>query len=117
MVCLWAHHDSERNFINYFYITVCLQRAGEILPDKTAIEENNDDKFGQLMRNKTVHLLAFFLMVYIGVEVTIGGIIFGDYLIVKSLITPKIRMDCNIPDARSWRWAFDRLRFDRILRW
>ena len=25
------------------------------------------------MRNKTVHLLALFLMIYIGVEVTIGG--------------------------------------------
>jgi len=52
---------------------VCLRRAGEILPDNTAIEETNDDKFGQLMRNKAVHLLALFLMVYIGVEVTIGG--------------------------------------------
>ena len=27
------------------------------------------------MKNKTVHLLAVFLMVYIGIEVTIGGII------------------------------------------
>ena len=27
------------------------------------------------MRNKTVHLLSLFLMIYIGVEVTIGGII------------------------------------------
>ena len=56
-------------------MTVCLRRAGEVLPDKP-IEENNDDKFGQLMRSKTVHLLALFVMVYIGVEVTIGGIIF-----------------------------------------
>ena len=32
------------------FITVCLRRAaGEILPDKIAIEELNDDKFGQLM--------------------------------------------------------------------
>jgi hypothetical protein len=68
-------------------ITVCLRRAGEILPDKTAIdEESNDDKFGQLMRNKTVHLLALFLMVYIGVEVTIGGTVFVSYTIVTSLI-------------------------------
>ena len=28
------------------------------------------------MRNKTVHLLSLFLMLYIGVEVTIGGIFF-----------------------------------------
>ena len=67
--------------------TVCLRRAGEVLPDKTAIEENNDGKFGQLMRNKSVHLLALFLMVYIGVEVTIGGIIFVNYPIVPCLTT------------------------------
>ena len=64
-------------FDERFFITVCLLRAGEIFPDKTATDENNDDKFGQLMRNKTVHLLAIFLMVYIGVEVTIGGMIFA----------------------------------------
>ena len=56
-------------------ITVCLRQAGEILPDKTEIEENNENKFSQLMRNKTVHLLALFLMFFIGIEVTIGGII------------------------------------------
>ena len=56
---------------------MCLLRAGEIFPDKIATDENNDDKFGQLMRNKTVHLLAIFLMVYIEVEVTIEGMIFA----------------------------------------
>ena len=100
-------------------LTVCLRRAGEIIPDKTAIDEDNDDdKFGQLMRNKTVHLLALFLMVYIGVEVTIGGI----YIYISSttfvrLINFKNRMDCDILDDRSWRWAFVRLCFNWILRW
>ena len=37
-------------------------------------EFQHDDKFGQLMKNKTVHLLALFLVVSMGVEVTIGGI-------------------------------------------
>ena len=73
--------------------TVCLRRAGEILPDRNAIEENNDDKFAQLMRSKTVHLLALFVMVYIGVEVTIGGIIFVNYMIFNSLITVTINQD------------------------
>ena len=58
-------------------MTVCLRRVGEIFPDKTAIDDINDDTFGQLTRNKTVHLLAFFLMVHIGVEVTTGGVIFA----------------------------------------
>ena len=43
------------------------------MPNKT--EGIQDDKFGQLMKNNTVHLLALFLMVYVGIEVTIGGII------------------------------------------
>ena len=46
-------------------------------------EENNDDKFGQLMRKKTVHLLALFLMVYIGVEVTIGRTILVNCMILS----------------------------------
>jgi fucose permease len=72
-----------------FFITECLQRAGEIFLDRTAIEEINDDKFGQLLRNKTVHLLSLFLMLYMGVEVTIGGILFVLLytIIVTSLIT------------------------------
>jgi fucose permease len=56
-------------------LTACLRRAGELLSDRVASEELHDDKFSQLMRKKTVHLLALFLVVYIGVEVTIGGII------------------------------------------
>ena len=39
------------------------------------------------MKNKTVHLLALFLVVYIGVEVTIGGMIcLPMSLLNKSLI-------------------------------
>jgi len=72
MVCLLPHPDTKKTNIS---ITVCLRRAGEIVPDNTAIEENNEDKFSQLMRNKTVHLLALFFVIYIGVEVTIGGMI------------------------------------------
>ena len=41
------------------------------------------------MRNRTVHLLALFFMVYhtIGVEITIGSIIFVNYMTFTSLIT------------------------------
>ena len=102
------------------YITVCLRRAGEIHPDKIAIEENNENKFGQLMRNKTLHPLVLFLVVYIGVEGTIGGIVFRQlerHTLNSLNLKIKIRMDCNISVASSWRWAFVRLRFDWILRW
>ena len=59
--------------VNSLLISVCLLRAGETLPDKIASEEIHENKFTQLMKNKTVHLLAVFLMVYTGVEATIGG--------------------------------------------
>ena len=60
-----------------FLLTACLRQAGEIIPDKTVNDEvDESNKFSQLMKNKTVHLLAAFLMVYIGAEITIGGINF-----------------------------------------
>jgi hypothetical protein len=61
--------------VNSLIISVCLREAGEILPDKIPGEEIHENKFSQLMKNKTVHLLAVLLMVYTGIESTIGGII------------------------------------------
>jgi hypothetical protein len=61
--------------VNSLIISVCLRRAGEILPVKIPSEEIHENKFSQLMKNKTVHLLTVFLMAYTGVEATIGGII------------------------------------------
>ncbi|KAF9479394.1 MFS general substrate transporter [Pholiota conissans] len=45
--------------------------AGEIIPEKVNVEEGN--KYSQMLRLKSVHLLALFLVTYIGVEMTIGG--------------------------------------------
>jgi fucose permease len=56
-------------------ISVCLRRAGETHPDTIPSEEIHENKLSQLMKNKTVHLLAVFLVVYTGIEATIGGII------------------------------------------
>jgi fucose permease len=36
-------------------------------------EGKEEGKFKQIMSEKTVHFLAFFILVYVGVEVTIGG--------------------------------------------
>ena len=72
------------------FISACLRRAGEIHPTKSVSEEVNDNGgFSQIIRNRTVHLLSIFLMLYLGlgVEVTIGGILFVNNMIVTSLIT------------------------------
>jgi len=49
----------------------CLEQAGETIPEKTA--ESEAGTFKQVMKTRTVHLLAFFILIYVGVEVTIGG--------------------------------------------
>lgn len=54
----------------------CLAQGGEIIPDRPD-NSAEEGKFSQLMRLKAAHLLAIFLLVYIGVEVTIGGKIFS----------------------------------------
>ena len=57
------------------FITECLQKAGEVVPESNKTEEIHDNKFGDLVKNKTVHFLSLFIMVYAGVEVAIGGMI------------------------------------------
>ncbi|TDL22800.1 MFS general substrate transporter [Rickenella mellea] len=48
----------------------CLQAIGEAPAE---VGTSNDSKYRQIMRQKVVHLLAIWALVYVGVEVTIGG--------------------------------------------
>ena len=48
----------------------CLTLIGQAPPEKSASAESN---FRQIFRLKNLHLLAVFALVYVGVEVTIGG--------------------------------------------
>ncbi|KAF4620264.1 hypothetical protein D9613_001062 [Agrocybe pediades] len=50
----------------------CLREAGEIIPEH--IENTTESsKFAQMFSIRAVHVLALFLILYIGTEVTIGG--------------------------------------------
>ncbi|KAJ3501078.1 hypothetical protein NLJ89_g9503 [Agrocybe chaxingu] len=49
----------------------CLRDAGEVILEKGS--EGEMTAFKQIMTTKAVHLLAFFILIYVGVEVTIGG--------------------------------------------
>ena len=65
-------------------LPACLRQAGEIHPVKSSSGEvNGHGDFYQIIRNKTVHLLSIFITLYIGAEVTIGGILFVNYMIVS----------------------------------
>ncbi|KAG6902165.1 hypothetical protein C0995_003639 [Termitomyces sp. Mi166 len=53
----------------------CLREAGQVIPERLTTEQSTNDKstFRQILGHKTVHLLAFYILVYVGVEVTIGS--------------------------------------------
>ena len=52
-------------------IVVCLREGGE--PVEAVSGDDGQARFRQIMTNRSVHLLAFFILFYVGVEVTIGG--------------------------------------------
>jgi len=54
-------------------LDACRKEVGEVVRARNAEDTSPWKKFGQMMTLKAVHLLSLFLMVYIGVEVTIGG--------------------------------------------
>jgi fucose permease len=51
-------------------VTDCLREIGE-QPEEHA--EGDQGHFSQVMRSWRTHLLALFILVYVGVEVTLGG--------------------------------------------
>ncbi|OCH86759.1 MFS general substrate transporter [Obba rivulosa] len=50
----------------------CLAEIGQP-PSEKAASTNEDNKYKQIFRMRAVHYLAFFILIYVGVEVTIGG--------------------------------------------
>ena len=64
--------------------TECLRQAGEVATSKT--QEIDENKFVQLIKNKTVCFLALFITFYVGVEVTITGIIFSNVIAQLELL-------------------------------
>ncbi|KAH9973883.1 major facilitator superfamily domain-containing protein [Lactifluus volemus] len=48
----------------------CLAQIGQVAEEK---EGNSNSKYKEMFRLKALHLLSFFILVYVGVEVTIGG--------------------------------------------
>ncbi|KAI0064127.1 hypothetical protein BV25DRAFT_1914776 [Artomyces pyxidatus] len=47
-----------------------LQEIGEPISEKSP---SDDNMYKQIFRHKTVHLVGFFVLAYVGVEVAIGG--------------------------------------------
>lgn len=64
--------DSPASSLRFLklYLVECLTEIGQPIGEQGA---DGESKFRQILSHKTVQLLAFFILVYVGVEVTIGG--------------------------------------------
>ena len=65
-----SHIPPKARLTTHVVSKECLASIGEAA-EKTSTSEHST--FRQILSTKTVHLLAFFVLVYVGVEVTIGG--------------------------------------------
>ncbi len=75
LLCLDSEHKMVSNSESGpgLRLTVRIECLAEIGQASTAKSATGDSTFSQIVRSKAVHYLAFFLLVYVGVEVTIGG--------------------------------------------
>ena len=48
-----------------------MKEEGETTSDAEAVSSN---KFKQMISNKDVHFLSFWALIYVGIEVTMGGV-------------------------------------------
>ena len=78
---IWYHSSSIIFFTKHHlydcfkpFFPVCLSQAGEIIPEKDPTGGNeNSGGSKEILTDPAVHLLAFFMLFYVGVELTIGG--------------------------------------------
>lgn len=52
-----------------------MRQAGQVITERSTPDQSINDKgtFRQILGNKIVQLLAVYILVYVGIEVTIGG--------------------------------------------
>jgi len=77
----------------YSLVQECLRFIGQETAEKG---EDEHSSFNQILRIKAVHFLAFFILVYVSVEVTIGGMV-----IHRPSSQKLIWLDCHIYARRT----------------
>lgn len=67
-----------------------MEEEGEVSSDGDAVDSN---KYGQILHLKEVHFLSMFALIYVGIEVTMGG------MMPDCFVTPSssmLTMDCRL---------------------
>ncbi len=82
--------------------TAALAEIGETPPPEET-QEIQENKYRQMFKLKSLHLMAVFVLIYVGVEVTLGGQS-AENLAFRSCDSPfdLRRLDCYIRYRPSW---------------
>lgn len=70
----------------------CLAQIGQLTEERESV---HGSKYKEMFKLKALHLLALFILVYVGVEVTIGGTSLASSVPQRQNI-PHCRMDCHL---------------------
>lgn len=89
----------------------CLSQIGQLAEEREGV---NGSKYKEMFKLKALHLLALFILVYVGVEVTIGGTSLAPS-VPLILNTLHCRVDCHIYHSGSPWWPIIRIYIFRIL--
>ena len=79
------------------FFAECLSQAGEVITEKGSTDDS--EKIGStrmVLTNPAAQLLAFFILFYVGMEVTTGGTV----VVVQVLTTTSFHMCIIQPDNR-----------------
>lgn len=96
----------------------CLVEIGQA-PSEKSSSTNEDNKYKQIFRLPAVHYLAFFILIYVGVEVTIGGQwtrLLQNFSVLTASADNR-RLDRDFCERRSSRGPILWVHFGRILWW
>lgn len=107
LTIFWVHH---------LLITEAFAEIGQEQANGDQSASNQDNKFKQLFRLREVHLLAFFILIYVGVEVTLGGEHISPVLSAVCKPNGSHRLDCDVYHSREGRWTIIWLHFLRLFR-
>ena len=88
----------------------CLAEIGQPpIHETSSTADNGGNKYKQMFRLRSLHLLAFFALLYVGVEVTLGGTLPRPFDARKRTIltmrTTPCRLDCRVYPETPWRWS------------
>ena len=68
------------------------------------VDNTRENKYKQIMGIRIVHLLSFFALIYVGVEVTLGGkAVIALFKLTILIVDLDYRLDCHLHRAEARR--------------